>query len=72
MRCCKICGKKVEAGGGTFFNVPKDIQKREKWSEVCQMTLTSNARICIDHFFRKDIITAGRRLLLMPNNYIHK
>ncbi|KAI8117097.1 Transposable element P transposase [Lucilia cuprina] len=31
------------------------------------MTLTSNARICIDHFFRKDIITAGRRLLLMPN-----
>lgn len=65
MRKCALCQKKSMPGNGTFFNVPKDMERRKKWSEICKKDLTPSARICIDHFSLSDMAACGTKKMLL-------
>lgn len=67
MTKCGICKRKREPGSGTFFNIPKDEQRRIVWSTACRQEFSPSSRICYKHFQPSDIITAGRNCMLMPN-----
>lgn len=66
MRNCAVCKKRISKDNGPFFRVPKCEKSRQKWGDICKMTFTPNSRVCIDHFSRSHVITAGRRFILMP------
>ncbi|XP_013100238.1 uncharacterized protein LOC106082337 [Stomoxys calcitrans] len=65
MRVCLICKKKDDGISGSFFQVPKDEIKRNRWRQSCCLPLQSTQFICQDHFLASDIAN-GRRVLL-PN-----
>lgn len=67
MKSCCLCKKKQIPGGGTFFRVPKDEFKRDRWKEVCKIEFSKNAVVCIDHFSPSSFRSAGRNTLLMPD-----
>lgn len=62
--CHKILGKKRKS-----FGVPKDEERRLKWSRICGIEFNSISRICHDHFTRSEIIKTGQRAILMPHAY---
>ncbi|KAM7342532.1 uncharacterized protein ACRADG_009922 isoform 1-T1 [Cochliomyia hominivorax] len=65
MSKCVVC--KGEISKLKSFGIPHDEKKKMKWVEICGKELRKSARICIKHFSSSDIITAGRRIILMPN-----
>lgn len=65
MRRCVYCKKKIYSDTSTFC-VPKDIKRKELWTQICRSYLSPTGRICKDHFMSSDIITAGVRRILMP------
>ncbi|TMW44547.1 hypothetical protein DOY81_010373, partial [Sarcophaga bullata] len=63
---CQLCGKKILPGQVSVFTVPKDEERRRKWSEICKVNLTPSGRICTNHFSSADMVVSGTKKILLP------
>lgn len=61
---CAICKKDLK--GANSFMIPRENERREKWSQICGKKLSQTSRICKDHFPASNIIGSGKHMQLLP------